>query len=484
MRRTGWSIVIGLLLIGVAHAQSTVVGESSPTMLAEQWERTLRTSATSSQLSELADNAFVQIEYALTDRRFAEAERFAQIVTEASSRLKNTRMRQEAVMYKQSILAAQKEYETALAAEKVLESNPDDAQAHLTVGKYLCFAQRSWPEGFAHFARCGDEQLKSLAARSLVALEKNAEFRQLADAWWAESPRRSGREPFQFQMAAVYFYHRIDRKELGRDERRIQLRIESVSNQLNKERFLPSLIEIPLMGEITLRLRLIPAGKFVMGSPPNEPGRHPTEPFKPVIIPKPFYMGETEVTQEQWRASLPRSNASLTAGASRLPATKMYWGNTVDFVGSLNELPESKRYRFRLPTAAEWEYACRAGTSTAFFFGNDPSLLKEYAWYIDGSDTHSHSVAQKRPNPWGLFDMLGNVQEWTSDTPDLPTNVKLTDQQKEEFNTAHVARGGDYSSLPRDCRAASRQSFAHHSSRDFVGLRIVCDILPVDISKP
>ncbi|MFH0871486.1 MAG: SUMF1/EgtB/PvdO family nonheme iron enzyme [bacterium] len=159
---------------------------------------------------------------------------------------------------------------------------------------------------------------------------------------------------------------------------------------------------------------LIPAGRFLMGSPPSETGRDSGEdPQREVVITHPLYLGKYEVTQAQWRAIM-TNNPSKHQNCDDCPVEGVYWNDAQEFLRRLNQRSGTTGYR--LPTEAEWEYACRAGSGGTYSFGDDPGRLGEYAWYSDNSGGKTHPVGQKRPNAWGLYDMHGNVYEWCKST--------------------------------------------------------------------
>ena len=163
----------------------------------------------------------------------------------------------------------------------------------------------------------------------------------------------------------------------------------------------------------------VPAGKFFMGSPESEAGRKERETRVPVTISKPFLMSRTEVTQEQYFAVI-GANPSAFKGESNLPVETVTWADAMRFCAKLTaleraagRLPENEVYT--LPTNAQWEYACRAGTTTRYNSGDSECDLSRVAWYDKNSGGKTHPVGQKAPNGWGLYDMHGNVWEWVLD---------------------------------------------------------------------
>ena len=166
--------------------------------------------------------------------------------------------------------------------------------------------------------------------------------------------------------------------------------------------------EVP---ELNLEMMPIPSGTFLMWGTDYEEGWDDDEgPQTTVTITKPFWLGKTEVTQSQWEAVM-GNNPSRFKGDD-LPMTNINWHDAVDFCEKLNAikrdtLPDG--YRYTLPTEAQWEYACRAGTTTRFCYGDDYNQLGQYAWNEDNSSDKTHPVGEKQPNDWGLHDMHGNV---------------------------------------------------------------------------
>jgi formylglycine-generating enzyme required for sulfatase activity len=217
--------------------------------------------------------------------------------------------------------------------------------------------------------------------------------------------------------------------------------------------------------------RLIPAGSFLMGSPADEEDREGDETQHPVEISRPFLLKTTPVTQAEWRAVM-HNNPSHFKGRKKVdkrrPVEQVSWGDTVRFCEALSAQTGGA---YRLPTEAEWEYACRAGTKTARY-GN----LNAVAWYWyegDGDDAYwgTHPVAQKRPNAWGLYDMLGNVWEWCHDWYDDYPSEPQRDPTGPPGSGHRVIRGGAWNYNAQCCRAALRYYYTPTVCYDDVGFR-------------
>ncbi len=216
-------------------------------------------------------------------------------------------------------------------------------------------------------------------------------------------------------------------------------------------------------------LVLVPAGSFVMGSPFGERWHQNDELPHKVTLTKSFYMSAAEITQVQWE-SIMGFNRSDNKGDD-LPVEKISWKDAVSFCEKLS-VKEGRTYR--LPTEAEWEYACRAG-SEASIGGLDN--LHTSAWYSENSDELTHPVKQKQANAWGLYDMLGNVSEWCADIyeKDYPECGSI-DPTGAEFGPLRVIRGGAFDTFPPGLRCAARTSAPASYQFTQTGFRIVLEL--------
>jgi formylglycine-generating enzyme required for sulfatase activity len=238
-------------------------------------------------------------------------------------------------------------------------------------------------------------------------------------------------------------------------------------------------VETPhvITNSIGMKLVLIPAGEFLMGSPEGENGRHYfAGPQHRVKITKEFYMGTTEVTQAQWKVIMGYNPSDFIG--DDLPVESVSWDECQTFLKILSA-KEGKKYR--LPTEAEWEYACRAGSPTKYYFGENYEKLDEYGWYGENSDGTTHPVGGKRPNAWGLYDMHGNVDERCQDFfgKDYYKNSPAANPTGPESGESRVDRGGCWRDIPRSCGSASRNSVLPDIRRNYLGFRVVLEYRPV-----
>jgi len=239
-------------------------------------------------------------------------------------------------------------------------------------------------------------------------------------------------------------------------------------------------IKILLPGGVPLEMKWCPAGMFLMGRYNGEKeSRSEEDPQHSVTLTRGFWLGKYEVTKRQWEAVMettPWVGREYVLDHPDSPAVYVSWNDAQEFVARMNSLG---RGLFRLPTEAEWEYACRAGTTTRFYWGDDLAYtsFKEYAWF-DGNarnigERYAHVVGLKRPNAWGLYDMSGNVWEWCQDWyaegyPDGP----VTDPTGPGSGSTRARRGGAWNSDEYYCRSASRAGGSLEDGFYYLGLRL------------
>jgi sulfatase modifying factor 1 len=239
----------------------------------------------------------------------------------------------------------------------------------------------------------------------------------------------------------------------------------------------------PITNTIEMQLKLIPGGTFTMGSPETAKDRGEDEHQHKVTISKAFYMQTTEVTQGQWKAVMgtePWMGKSIGKEGANYPACVVTWDDAVAFCRKLSA-KEGKMYR--LPTEAQSEYACRAGTKTTWSFGNNEDALGDYAWYYknawDIGEKYAHLVGLKKPNAFGLYDMHGNVFEWCNDfyEPDYYKQSPETDPTGPARGSFRVVRGGSWFLFnARYPRSADRNGIEPNSIWANVGFRVVREL--------
>jgi formylglycine-generating enzyme required for sulfatase activity len=246
-----------------------------------------------------------------------------------------------------------------------------------------------------------------------------------------------------------------------------------------------------------MTMRPIPGGTFAMGSPESEPARYDNEGPQHEVTLSPFWMSETVVTNQQYEwfvnatgRQAPEAWSDRRFNDATKPVVAVSWYDAVAFCNELSrseglapcyeiegeDVQWTSMDGYRLPTEAEWEYACRAGTTTAYSFGDDPAGLGEYAWYDENADDETHPVARKKPNGWDLYDMHGNVWEWVwdsfssyapapilnpagpskDDAPIVDTYTVVDGKVQPVKAQARTLRGGSFADWAWDLRSACR----------------------------
>ena len=243
-------------------------------------------------------------------------------------------------------------------------------------------------------------------------------------------------------------------------------------------------LEKTITNSIGMEFVLIPGGTFKMGSPKDEPNRDRDEIEHQVTISKAFYMQTTEVTVKQWRAIMGKRFFSKKKGTDHMPVVKVSWQDCMDFIAKLNALNEGV---YRLPTEAEWEYACRAGTTSAYAWGKTidckdamyaNNTLKTYLCvdYVKSKGLPVDQPAPAKsynPNAWGLYDMGGNVWEWCQDWYGHYGKDAVVDPRGPKSGTYKVRRGGSWYGPGARCRCANRNRSEPANRYQTTGFRLV-----------
>ena len=264
--------------------------------------------------------------------------------------------------------------------------------------------------------------------------------------------------------------------------------------------------DLTLPGDVKLRLIWCPEGSFTMGSPKSEPQREDGEDQISVTLTHGFWLGETEVTQSQWQAVMgtkpweehkpynPKAGPSHRVG-SDYPASHMFHRQAAEFCAAIDKLQREagqveEGWAYTLPTEAQWEYACRAGTTTTYSFGESPKGINDYAWVDLSSqkpvEKYPHLVKTKRPNPWGLYDMHGNVWEWCSDRWHFSAAELQggNDPQGASVGDSHICRGGSWFVDAKFVRSALRKTDDAEWRQDDHGLRLAMTYTIPPSQKP
>ena len=260
-----------------------------------------------------------------------------------------------------------------------------------------------------------------------------------------------------------------------RDQTRFSVQVVAPSESTPKE------VSIDLGGAVTMELVWIPAGEFLMGSSDSDSdARADEKPRHRVRITQPFFLGKYEVTQEQWQAVMGNNPSSYKG--PKYPVDNVSWTDCQDFCDTLNAKFGAGGGKFRLPTEAQWEYACRAGSTTKWCFGDDAARLGDYAWHRDNSSaSRPQPVGQKKPNAWGLYDVHGSIAEWCADWYDSSyyRNSPSDDPAGPASGFGRVRRDGWWHNAPKEMRSAGyRLALPPGFRNSDTGFRVARDATP------
>ncbi|MGI0480490.1 bifunctional serine/threonine-protein kinase/formylglycine-generating enzyme family protein [Geminocystis sp. CENA526] len=287
--------------------------------------------------------------------------------------------------------------------------------------------------------------------------------------------------------AKTYFNSAEEYRKLKQYEKAINEQKEKILIPPKQEQYFTE----DLGNGVTLDMVYIPAGSFMMGANQGEKGASNDEYPQHRVTLNAFYMAKYPITQAQYQA-ITGNNPSYFSNAKNAPLSKGgwlskgHWGNhPVENVSwdmaqeFCQKLSQKTGQKYQLPSEAQWEYACRGGSTTKYYFGNNDNQLGDYAWYSQNSNNQTHAVGGKKPNQWGLYDMLGNVWEWCEDDyADNYQNTPTDGTSYINFSAKYKSmRGGSYYSYLINCHCAYRSRSTCTAIFDYViGFRVVCNV--------
>lgn len=341
---------------------------------------------------------------------------------------------------------AQQEWAALTDAANQVKNKPNDPTANLTYGKLLCLSKGRWDEGLPYLAKSGDAALVEAAQLDLSKPTAAADRIKAGDLWWTLAENDKTAAKTGLELRAGFWYEQGVAQLAGLNKIKIEKRLETVRALAIATGNQDQSISIDVGPGITMPLRLVRPGEVQAQTSGNV-----------IKVDAPYYIGVTECTQAQWLAVI-GSNLSGNQTNLACPVDHVSFDDVANFLDQLTQRNAGK-FRFRLPTAAEWEYACRAGSSATYYYGADQTRLREFAWISENSQSDTHPVGQLKPNAFGLYDMLGNVREMCM----------------ERDQPIYASRGGAYTSSGMSAACSSSSSISRTSQLNGVGFRVACD---------
>lgn len=483
----------------------------------------LSTAAKSARTNEARQDITVKavkfIEMLTEIERFDDALALAAAVDSLAGRLRDTELRRLLTSARENARTKKHAWEAVQKASERLQAVPDDPAANLIMGKHLCLVKDDWTHGLPMLAKGGVPELAAAAAMDLAGAIEPAKQVEVGDIWWALAETKQGEERKAMMLRAGFWYRQAE-SQLPADLARIKITqrladISKLSGPIDGPLSRPPLalapfdektanqhqaawakhlgVPIEMTNSIGMKFLLIPPGEFQMGSSAEEVAsllqeakqqnspqyyidRIPSEaPKHTVRVTKPFYLGACEVTQAEYEG-LMGNNPSYFKGKPARPVEQVTWYDAMEFCRKLSELINEKKMRavYRLPTEAEWEYACRAGTSSRFGIGKNADSLTACGWWKQNSQEQTQPAGRLRPNAWGLQDMHGNVWEWCSDWYDSGYYrvSPMDDPIGPESGMGRADRGGAYDCNLGHCRSTYRSSASPSHRSRILGFRV------------
>ncbi len=352
---------------------------------------------------------------------------------------------------------------------KKLDADPDDRAANIAVGKFVSLVKGDWKRGLPMLAKGSEPALKSLAEQELLNPTDPASQAVLGEAWAAQAEKELPTYKARARARAGEWLGRAIGKLTGLAKVSAERKLASLGPMAaSRDR-----LALDLGGGVRMEFIYIKPDTFTMGSSevPNGSWQVDERPEHRVTISKGYYLGKYEVTQAQWEAVM-GTNPSKWKGPE-LPVEQVSWDDCQGFLKKLSEKAkiQLKGRMAALPTEAQWEYACRAGTKTRWSFGEKDAGIGEYAWHGDNGGGQTHPVGQTKPNAWGLYDLHGNVWEWCQDWAVPYGKDNAVDPAGPASGDKRGLRGGCWGNNALECRSAIRISYPPASRNHFNGFR-------------
>jgi formylglycine-generating enzyme required for sulfatase activity len=464
-------------------------------------------SVKASQAKDLAERIFPLAEGLAAKDQCDAAEQLGTLAVELARKARDIELLKKTVAHNKQLKAELDALRGADAqakqAEQVLEGNPADPAANLELGRHLCFIEGQWPKGLSMLALGSDVSLKDLAIQELKGVTDATAQAKIGDAWWDRGENEGDACKKRLKTHAGGWYQQAVGGLSGLAKDKTQARLAEIGKT---GQAIPKASITPHQRKVTnsvgMEFVLIPAGEFWMGSTPEEIARATADaqqksdksalerlageaPRHRVRIGRPFLLAVCPVTQAEYQRVMGTNPSQFSAegklsakvagqDTGRFPVENVSWPEAVDFCRKLSERETASGWKYRLPTEAEWEYACRAGSTTKWPFGDQESTLPNYAWFLGNSGGATHPVGQKRPSPWGLCDMQGNLRQWCADYYD-PAYYAASpgdDPQGPASGSFRVVRGSCWNDIAVSCRAANRFFHAAGWRDGTVGFRV------------
>lgn len=439
-----------------------------------------------STAKEIANISVERAESAMIENQFQHVDTFIEIGKITAKRVRDSSTQRILGELENDTKELKKQFTNYQGSMERLKNNPDDESANLVVGRYLALRERNWEQAEQNFRIAMQDDLQDLVAREFAASTDIAERLELADDWWKFSLSESGASKWQAQAVAITHYRKVvseltgftEKRVSGRlkqfPEQRVRRLIRQASSDSSGKTFNAQLTA--LTNSVGMELVPIPAGEFMMGSQRNESLAKGNEfPQHRVEISKAFLMGAFEVSNKEYFSVLGQSVPRRSSW--QVPVSGLSWQDAVLFCKMLSGLPEEKKAGrvYRLPTEAEWEYACRASSNDQFFWGNSFGLRDEYvqtAW-------PALLRGVKKPNTWGLYDMQGGLTEWCNDwySPTYYQSSPKVDPKGPITGSTRVHRGvpGRRPDVATN-RSAFRANCPPNQRNPTLGIRVVCEV--------